>query len=79
MTTLELNYLAAEIARRTEPVLSIGKLSEETGMTPDAIRKSCQRGELPYHRMGRRLMFYRSEINEKIRDGHVYDMPVRSK
>ena len=69
MTTTEIQYLAAEIARRTEPFITLRKLSFESGMTETAIRKACQRGEFPYHKQGRKLVFYRSELNEKIRGG----------
>lgn len=68
MTHSELTYLAAEIARRTEPFLTIAKLAQETGLSQGAIRKKCQRGEFPFHRQGRLIVFYRSELNEKIRE-----------
>lgn len=67
MTLFDLEYLAKEIARRIEPFVTLQKLSVETGMTQAAIRKACQRGELPYHRQGRKLVFFRSELNDKIR------------
>jgi excisionase family DNA binding protein len=36
------------------------------GRTPKAIRRMVERGQLPYRKLGRRILFLRAELDEFI-------------
>lgn len=54
----------SEIIRKTldEELLDTKQAAGLLGMTPAAVRKAVERGQLPCVRMGRRLRFRRSEL-----------------
>lgn len=62
MTQFEIERLAEAIVERLEMPCTVDKLAEETGFSKGAIREMVERGQLPYTRKGRRLMFSRSAV-----------------
>ena len=54
--------------QRGELWMTVEKVSEETGLTAHAIRHMAERGQIPAHHFGRRLVFYRSELSQHMND-----------
>ena len=46
----------------------IKQVADYLGISTDAVRKRCQRGQLPFHRSASRLYFSRMEIDDTILD-----------
>lgn len=44
------------------------QVADYLGISMDAVRKRCQRGQLPFHRSASRLYFSRMEIDDTILD-----------
>ena len=44
------------------------QVADYLGISTDAVRKRCQRGQLPFHRSASRLYFSRMEIDDTILD-----------
>ncbi len=56
------------LQRKADYVMNIKQLAEYLGISEDAIRKRCQRGQLPFHRKSSRLYFSRMEVDNAILD-----------
>jgi excisionase family DNA binding protein len=51
--------------------LSIKEASKLIGKTVPTLYGYCQRNEMPYHKNGNRLIFFKSELVEWIKQGKV--------
>ncbi len=56
------------LQRKADYVMNIKQVAEYLGISVDAVRKRCQRGQLPFHRSASRLYFSRMEIDDAILD-----------
>ncbi len=56
------------LQRKADYVMNIKQVADYLGISEDAIRKRCQRGQLPFHRKSSRLYFSRMEIDNAILD-----------
>ena len=56
------------LQRKVDYVMNIKQVADYLGISMDAVRKRCQRGQLPYHRNASRLYFSRMEIDDTILD-----------
>ena len=54
------------LQRKADYVMNIKQVADYLGISTDAVRKRCQRGQLPYHRNASRLYFSRMEIDDTI-------------
>jgi len=61
----------AEIHPETENPLSIKDVSQLIGKTVPTLYGYCQRNEIPYSKNGNRLIFWKSEIIEWLKQGKV--------
>lgn len=52
-----------------ENPIAIKEVAEVTGLTVPTLYGYCQRNEIPYHKKGNRLYFFKSEIIEWIKTG----------
>ncbi len=56
------------LQRKADYVMNIKQVANYLGISEDAIRKRCQRGQLPFHRKSSRLYFSRMEVDNAILD-----------
>ena len=56
------------LQRKADYVMNIKQVADYLGISMDAVRKRCQRGQLPFHRSASRLYFSRMEIDDAILD-----------
>ena len=56
------------LQRKADYVMNIKQVADYLGISMDAVRKRCQRGQLPFHRIASRLYFSRMEIDDTILD-----------
>ena len=56
------------LQRKADYVMNIKQVADYLGISTDAVRKRCQRGQLPFHRSASRLYFSRMEIDDTILD-----------
>ena len=56
------------LRRKADYVMNIKQVADYLGISTDAVRKRCQRGQLPFHRSASRLYFSRMEIDDTILD-----------
>lgn len=56
------------LQRKSDNVMTIKQVADYLGISMDAVRKRCQRGQLPFHRSASRLYFSRMEIDDTILD-----------
>ena len=56
------------LQRKADYVMSIKQVADYLGISMDAVRKRCQRGQLLFHRSASRLYFSRMEIDDTILD-----------
>ena len=56
------------LQRKADYVMNIKQVADYLGISMDAVRKRCQRGQLPFHRSASRLYFSRMEIDDTILD-----------
>ena len=54
------------LQRKADYVMNIKQVADYLGISTDAVRKRCQRGQLPFHRSASRLYFSRMEIDDAI-------------
>lgn len=70
LTTDGISQIVDEAAiilqRQSDNVMTIKQVAEYLGISIDAVRKRCQRGQLPFHRNACRLYFSRLEIDDTI-------------
>lgn len=59
------------LQRKADYVMNIKQVAEYLGISVDAVRKRCQRGQLPFHRSACRLYFSRMEIDDAILDRKI--------
>ena len=43
---------------------NVDEAADFTGRTPDAIRRMVERGQIPYRKWGKRVIFVREELEE---------------
>jgi excisionase family DNA binding protein len=48
------------------PYLTTEEVALLLGRTPKAVRRMVERGQLPYRKLGRRVLFLRAELEEFI-------------
>ena len=53
---------------KSDRVMNIKQVAEYLGISEGAVRKRCQRKQLPFHRSARRLYFSRLEVDNAILD-----------
>ena len=56
------------LQRKADYVMNIKQVADYLGISTDAVRKRCQRRQLPFHRSASRLYFSRMEIDDAILD-----------
>ena len=56
------------LQRKADYVMNIKQVADYLGISMDAVRKRCQRGQLPFDRSASRLYFSRMEIDDTILD-----------
>ena len=56
------------LQRKSDRVMNIKQVAEYLGISEGAVRKRCQRKQLPYHRSASRLYFSRLEVDNAILD-----------
>ncbi|MBQ5607219.1 MAG: helix-turn-helix domain-containing protein [Prevotella sp.] len=56
------------LQRKSDNVMTIKQVADYLGISMDAVRKRCQRGQLTFHRSVSRLYFSRMEIDDTILD-----------
>ena len=56
------------LQRKSDQVMNIKQVAEYLGISEGAVRKRCQRKQLPYHRCASRLYFSRLEVDNAILD-----------
>lgn len=56
------------LQRKSDYVMNIKQVSEYLGISEGAVRKRCQRKQLPFHRSASRLYFSRLEVDNAILD-----------
>ena len=54
------------LQRKSDQIMTINKVAEYLGISVGAVRKRCQRHQLPFHRNANRLYFSRLEIENVI-------------
>ena len=54
------------LQRKSDNVMTIKQVANYLGISVGAVRKRCQRNQLPYHRNANRLYFSRMEIDDVI-------------
>ena len=56
------------LQRKSDRVMNIKQVAEYLGISEGAVRKRCQRKQLPFHRSASRLYFSRLEVDNTILD-----------
>ena len=56
------------LQRKSDQVMNIKQVAQYLGISEGAVRKRCQRKQLPYHRSASRLYFSRLEVDNAILD-----------
>ena len=56
------------LQRKSDQVMNIKQVAEYLGISEGAVRKRCQRKQLPFHRSASRLYFSRLEVDNTILD-----------
>ena len=56
------------LQRKSDRVMNIKQVAEYLGISEGAVRKRCQRKQLPFHRSASRLYFSRLEVDNAILD-----------
>ena len=56
------------LQRKSDHVMNIKQIAEYLGISEGAVRKRCQRKQLPFHRSASRLYFSRLEVDNAILD-----------
>ena len=56
------------LQRKSDQVMNVKQVAEYLGISEGAVRKRCQRKQLPYHRSASRLYFSRLEVDNAILD-----------
>ena len=54
------------LQRKSDQVMNIKQVAEYLGISEGAVRKRCQRKQLPFHRSASRLYFSRLELDNAI-------------
>ena len=54
------------LQRKADDVMSIKQVAVYLGISEGAVRKRCQRNQLPFHRNAARLYFSKMEIDDTI-------------
>lgn len=54
------------LQRKSDSVMTIKQVANYLGISEGAVRKRCQRNQLPYHRNASRFYFSRMEIDDVI-------------
>jgi excisionase family DNA binding protein len=54
------------LQRKSDNVMTINQVANYLGISVGAVRKRCQRNQLPYHRNANRLYFSRMEVDDVI-------------
>jgi excisionase family DNA binding protein len=62
---------ALEQQDRGDKWLDVPAAADHLSCTPEAIRQREKRGELPSHRLGKRILFSRVELDAYIRSGEA--------
>ena len=56
------------LQRKSDHIMNIKQVAEYLGISEGAVRKRCQRKQLPFHRSASRLYFSRLEVDNAILD-----------
>lgn len=56
------------LQRKSDQVMNIRQVAKYLGISEGAVRKRCQRKQLPYHRTASRLYFSKLEVDNAILD-----------
>lgn len=58
--------VAERMIRHADVLMTVKQVAEYLGISEDAVRKRCQRKQLPYHTKNRRLYFSKNEIDNAL-------------
>lgn len=57
------NDVVQRIEKHADIVMNVKQVAQYLGISPCAVRKRCQRNQLPYHVNGRYLYFSKMEVD----------------
>ena len=57
------NEVVQRIGRQADVVMDVKQVANYLGLSVGAVRKRCQRGQLPYHLNSKRLYFSKLEVD----------------
>lgn len=61
--TKVVNEVVRRMERHTDVVMNVKQVAEYLGLSVGAVRKRCQRKQLPYHLNAKRLYFSKMEVD----------------
>lgn len=67
LTPYEIDKLAEAIVRkmgRRDTILSTHQVAEKLGISEEAVRARCYRGQIPFHKRHGALYFSENELND---------------
>lgn len=57
------NEVVQRIGKHVDVVMDVKQVSEYLGLSVGAVRKRCQRNQLPFHRNAKHLYFSKMEVD----------------
>ena len=66
------------LQRKSDSVMTIKQVANYLGISVGAVRKRCQRNQLPYHRNVNRLYFSRMEVDNVILEREMIDQYMKT-
>lgn len=73
-----LDEAAIILQRKSDNVMTIKQVANYLGISVGAVRKRCQRNQLPYHRNANRLYFSRMEVDDVILERVIIDQHMKT-
>ena len=61
--TKVVNEVVRRMERHTDVVMNVKQVAEYLGLSVGAVRKHCQRKQLPYHLNAKHLYFSKMEVD----------------
>lgn len=61
--TKVVNEVVRRMERHTDVVMNVKQVAEYLGLSVGAVRKRCQRKQLPYHLNAKHLYFSKMEVD----------------
>lgn len=60
------NDVVQRMEKHADVVMNVKQLADYLGISPAAVRKRCQRNQLPYHLNAKHLYFSKQEVDATI-------------